>query len=332
MVNSSNASEGQKMNEGVCSGVSSPNRAQSTQQAIPQPIEAQIVVGRFDLNSLPEERDDQLMAVAFYQDQPPSATDQDQPPPATGESQPPTVVDQHQPPVVADQDQPRQKRGRGRFRNSGSRPIEVEWPDWLPSTWKFIATKRKRGRTRNMIDKNGTTAEVIQEDFYCGLIFMLRHRTVGFAKVVLLPESAEMLVNLGIPWVIVGHSERRIILNESNEFVGDKVAYALSQGLKVIACVGETLEQRESGSTVAVVAAQTKAIAERVSSWENIVLGYEPVWAIGTGKVASPAQTQEPEFIHIIKSATVVKKNVGRAMRSARNSHRRNADDIQRLM
>ncbi|RVW57080.1 Triosephosphate isomerase, cytosolic [Vitis vinifera] len=77
------------------------------------------------------------------------------------------------------------------------------------------------------------------------------------------------------------------------QFVGDKVAYALSQGLKVIACVGETLEQRESGSTMAVVAAQTKAIAEKVSSWDNIVLAYEPVWAIGTGKVATPAQAQE---------------------------------------
>ncbi|KAM7460301.1 hypothetical protein LguiA_023690 [Lonicera macranthoides] len=105
--------------------------------------------------------------------------------------------------------------------------------------------------------------------------------------------SAEMLVNLGIPWVIIGHSERRLILNESNEFVGDKVAYALSQGLKVIACVGETLEQRESGSTMDVVAAQTKAIADKVSNWSNVVLAYEPVWAIGTGKVASPAQAQE---------------------------------------
>ncbi|KAK4852329.1 hypothetical protein QYF36_023011 [Acer negundo] len=108
--------------------------------------------------------------------------------------------------------------------------------------------------------------------------------------------SAEMLVNLSIPWVILGHSERRALLNESNEFVGDKVAYALSQGLKVIACVGETLEQRESGSTVAVVAAQTKAIAEKISNWDNVVLAYEPVWAIGTGKVASPAQAQEVHF------------------------------------
>lgn len=108
--------------------------------------------------------------------------------------------------------------------------------------------------------------------------------------------SAEMLANLGIPWVILGHSERRALLDESNEFVGDKVAYALSQGIKVIACVGETLEQRESGSTMDVVAAQTKAIAERVSNWNDVVLAYEPVWAIGTGKVASPAQAQEVHF------------------------------------
>ncbi|KAG8053452.1 hypothetical protein GUJ93_ZPchr0001g31493 [Zizania palustris] len=105
--------------------------------------------------------------------------------------------------------------------------------------------------------------------------------------------SAEMLVNLGVPSVILGHSERRSLLGESSEFVGDKVAYALAQGLKVIACVGETLEQRESGSTMDVVSAQTKAIAERIKDWTNVVIAYEPVWAIGTGKVATPAQAQE---------------------------------------
>eukprot|EP00252_Welwitschia_mirabilis_P014573 TRINITY_DN31_c0_g1_i3.p1 TRINITY_DN31_c0_g1~~TRINITY_DN31_c0_g1_i3.p1 ORF type:complete len:256 (-),score=59.07 TRINITY_DN31_c0_g1_i3:348-1115(-) len=105
--------------------------------------------------------------------------------------------------------------------------------------------------------------------------------------------SAEMLVNLEIPWVILGHSERRSLLKENSEFVADKVAYALSQGLKVIACVGETLEQREAGNTMNVIAEQTRAIAEKVSNWSSLVIAYEPVWAIGTGKVATPAQAQE---------------------------------------
>eukprot|EP00475_Leptophrys_vorax_P021614 TRINITY_DN2935_c1_g1_i1.p1 TRINITY_DN2935_c1_g1~~TRINITY_DN2935_c1_g1_i1.p1 ORF type:complete len:253 (-),score=58.54 TRINITY_DN2935_c1_g1_i1:222-980(-) len=105
--------------------------------------------------------------------------------------------------------------------------------------------------------------------------------------------SAEMLVDLDIPWVIIGHSERRTLIKESNEFVADKVAYALSKGLKVIACVGESLAQREAGETVAVVAAQVKAIADKVSNWDNVVLAYEPIWAIGTGKVATPQQAQD---------------------------------------
>ncbi|CAL5185415.1 unnamed protein product [Lathyrus oleraceus] len=110
----------------------------------------------------------------------------------------------------------------------------------------------------------------------------------------------EMLVNLDIPWVILEHSERRQLLNETNEFVGDKVAYALSLGRKVIACIGETLEQREAGTTFNVVSEQTKAIADKVSNWDNVVSAYEPVWAIGTGKVASPAQTKRSASISTI--------------------------------
>ncbi|KAF5930881.1 hypothetical protein HYC85_031754 [Camellia sinensis] len=108
-------------------------------------------------------------------------------------------------------------------------------------------------------------------------------------------SSLGMLICLSI-WAFLGSFLailRDDLLNESNEFVGDKVAYALSKGLKVIACVGETLEQRESGSTMFVVAAQTKAIADKISHWSNVVIAYEPVWAIGTGKVATPAQAQE---------------------------------------
>ncbi|KAI7844483.1 hypothetical protein COHA_001942 [Chlorella ohadii] len=105
--------------------------------------------------------------------------------------------------------------------------------------------------------------------------------------------SAEMLKDLGLPWVILGHSERRHILKESDEMIADKVAYALSQGLGVIYCIGEKLEERESGNTMAVNARQMKALADKISDWSQVVVAYEPVWAIGTGKVATPQQAQE---------------------------------------
>ncbi|KAL5750217.1 hypothetical protein ACOSP7_024820 [Xanthoceras sorbifolium] len=82
----------------------------------------------------------------------------------------------------------------------------------------------------------------------------------------------------------------------NGEFIGDKVAYALCQGLKVVVVIGETLEERESGSTTAVVVAQTKAIADKISNWDNVVLSYKPAWAIGTGNVATPSQAQEVHF------------------------------------
>ena len=107
--------------------------------------------------------------------------------------------------------------------------------------------------------------------------------------------SADMLADADIPWVILGHSERRALCGETNEFVGEKTKYALSQGLKVALCIGETLEQREAGTTLDVCRAQLKAVNDVVAAadWENIVIAYEPVWAIGTGKVATPDQAQE---------------------------------------
>ncbi|KAK9826910.1 hypothetical protein WJX81_008567 [Elliptochloris bilobata] len=105
--------------------------------------------------------------------------------------------------------------------------------------------------------------------------------------------AAEQLVDMRVRWVILGHSERRSIFGESSEFVGDKVATALQNGLKVIACIGETLEQREGGQMFAVLEGQLKGVADRIPDWQKVVIAYEPVWAIGTGKVASPAQAQE---------------------------------------
>lgn len=105
--------------------------------------------------------------------------------------------------------------------------------------------------------------------------------------------SPAMLKDLGLGWVILGHSERRAIFGETDELIAEKVAHALAEGLKVIACIGETLQEREAGQTEAVCFRQTKAIAAQVKDWSNVVIAYEPVWAIGTGKTATPEQAQE---------------------------------------
>jgi len=105
--------------------------------------------------------------------------------------------------------------------------------------------------------------------------------------------SAEQLQSSGIGWTLVGHSERRTVLGEGDEFIASKTKAALEGGLGVILCVGETLEQRESNQTISIVTSQLSAIASKISDWSKIVIAYEPVWAIGTGKVASTEQAQE---------------------------------------
>ena len=105
--------------------------------------------------------------------------------------------------------------------------------------------------------------------------------------------SPEMIKNVGGKWVILGHSERRHIFGEKDELISEKVGHALSAGIGVIACVGELLNEREAGTTSEVVYRQIKAIAANVSDWNRVVIAYEPVWAIGTGKTATPDQAQE---------------------------------------
>jgi len=106
--------------------------------------------------------------------------------------------------------------------------------------------------------------------------------------------SASMLLDFGCTYVIVGHSERRSLYGESDALVASKYLAAQAAGLKPILCVGESLDERESGVTEAVVARQLDAVinAAGVSSLANAVVAYEPVWAIGTGKTASPEQAQ----------------------------------------
>jgi len=105
--------------------------------------------------------------------------------------------------------------------------------------------------------------------------------------------SCAMVKDCGGNWAILGHSERRHVFGESDALVGDKVAFAIESGLSIIPCIGEKLEERESGKTEEVCFAQLRAIADKVSDWSKVVLAYEPVWAIGTGKVATPQQAQD---------------------------------------
>jgi triosephosphate isomerase (TIM) len=106
--------------------------------------------------------------------------------------------------------------------------------------------------------------------------------------------SAPMLLESGAKWVIVGHSERRQFFGDTDVSVAEKVSAALAKGLRPIACVGETLAEREAGKTLAVVSRQVDAFATMLAAQAGTgVIAYEPVWAIGTGKVAGPEQAQE---------------------------------------
>ena len=107
--------------------------------------------------------------------------------------------------------------------------------------------------------------------------------------------SPEMLRELGVSYVIVGHSERRQYFGETDATVNKRLLAALAAGLKVIVCVGETLSQREAGKTQEVLSSQTKEALAGVESAQlkNIILAYEPVWAIGTGKTATADQAGE---------------------------------------
>lgn len=106
---------------------------------------------------------------------------------------------------------------------------------------------------------------------------------------------ADQLLDLGVQWTLTGHSERRQYYGETNEVVAKKTKNALDKGLSVILCIGEHLSEREAGRTLDVLSQQLDAARALLSEadWSRVVVAYEPVWAIGTGVVATPAQAQE---------------------------------------
>lgn len=107
--------------------------------------------------------------------------------------------------------------------------------------------------------------------------------------------SAAMLLDFGCHYVLVGHSERRTLFGESNADVADRFVAALEAGLEPLLCVGETLDERENDATQRVISEQIDVVLEKagIDSFASATIAYEPVWAIGTGKTASPEQAQE---------------------------------------
>ena len=109
--------------------------------------------------------------------------------------------------------------------------------------------------------------------------------------------SGDMLKAAGCSYVIIGHSERRQLFNETNQTVNKRLKKALAIGLTPIVCVGENLEQREKGQTKDIITEQFRQGFADFTDFDKIVIAYEPVWAIGTGKTATPEQAQE---IHLL--------------------------------
>lgn len=127
--------------------------------------------------------------------------------------------------------------------------------------------------------------------------------------------SAEMLKDIGAKYIIIGHSERRTYHQESDEYIARKFAVLKSQGLIPVLCIGESEEENSAGKTEQVCARQIDAVLNSLGAgaFENSVIAYEPIWAIGTGKSATPAQAQEVhKFIrdHIAKQDRAIAEQV----------------------
>ncbi len=116
--------------------------------------------------------------------------------------------------------------------------------------------------------------------------------------------SCDMLLDIGVSYAIIGHSERRSIYKENDELINKKILFVLKKGLKPVFCVGELLSEREAGKTNEVVKRQVIEGLKNVTAddMKNLVIAYEPVWAIGTGKVATPEQAEE---VHAMIRETV---------------------------
>lgn len=180
----------------------------------------------------------------------------------------------------------------------------------IAGNWKLNKTRDEaRALAQELVDK---IADVEKIDIVIAPIYTVLHpvaKVLSNSSITLAAQncypavtgaftgeiSPLMLKDAGCSWVILGHSERRQLLDETDQLINAKVLQALEDGLQVILCIGETLEERENGEMLDVLATQVKGGLVGVSKEQmtNLVIAYEPIWAIGTGKTATDDQAQE---------------------------------------
>jgi len=209
---------------------------------------------------------------------------------------------------------------------SAEREFKGSRKPFIGGNWKMNGTRRKAEDLISALNKSPPPphVEVVVAPTFIHLDLALRtlrppyhvsaQNAAQFADGAYTGEvSVTQLKDLGVNFVILGHSERRKLFGDSDEVVAEKIKRALAAGLHVIACIGETLEERKAGQTSAVVLRQLAAIGGAVSDWSRVVLAYEPVWAIGTGVVATPEQAQD---VHA-ELRLALRKSFGEAVAAA---------------
>ena len=180
----------------------------------------------------------------------------------------------------------RRKLVVGNWKMHGSRPANAELLAALLAARPFAA---ELAVCVPFVFLTETAAKLAGSDIRWGAQDVSAHERGAYTGEV----SAAMLAECGCRYVIVGHSERRAFHAESDALVAEKAQAALARGVTPIVCVGETLAQRDAGETEAVVKRQLSAVIHRLAHCASeIVVAYEPVWAIGTGRTASPEQAQ----------------------------------------
>lgn len=127
--------------------------------------------------------------------------------------------------------------------------------------------------------------------------------------------TAEQFLDIGATWTLIGHSERRVQFGETDAVCLKKLKRTLETNLRVVYCIGESLQEREAGTTNEVIAQQLQHFKESVTKWDNLVIAYEPVWAIGTGKVATPEQAEDAHRFIRQYLASQVNKSVADSIR-----------------